>query len=457
MAHHHYDVVILGAGPAGEVMAGELAGGGLSVAIVEDRLVGGECSFWACMPSKALLRPGAALDEVRRVPGAAEAVSGELDVPAVLARRDEVIHGEDDSAQLPWLEEHGIALHRGYGRLDGERRVVVGEDTLEAARAVVVSTGSLPAVPGAIEGLAEARPWTNREITLAEAVPGRLLILGGGVVGAEMARAWRSLGSEVVVVERGGHLLPKEEPWASEQVCAALTASGVELHLGATATRAGRDGDRVWLELDDGERLEGDELLVALGRVPQTKGLGLDTVGLPDEGHLEVGDDMAVPGHPWLLAVGDVNGRALLTHMGKEQARIAAARLLHGEDVVAAPQTEGPLSPRVTFTEPQVAAVGHTEASAREAGLDVEVVQTSTSGNAGGSFWGHEAEGTAQLVVDRGRGIVVGATITGAEIQDMLHAATIAVVAEVPVATLRRATPAFPTRSEIWLQLLAKL
>jgi pyruvate/2-oxoglutarate dehydrogenase complex dihydrolipoamide dehydrogenase (E3) component len=451
-----FDVVVVGAGPAGEVAAGRLAERGLEVAIVEDRLVGGECSYWACMPSKALLRPYEALAEVRRVPGAREAARGELDVPAVLARRDEIIHGLDDDAQLPWLEQRGIALVRGHGRLSGERRVRVGDDELEARRAVFLAGGSLPAMPP-IEGLdAIDGAWTNREATTAKEIPARLLIVGGGVVGVELAQAFQTLGSQVTLIEGERRLLPREEEFACAQVTDALAGYGVDVRTGQKAEHVAQAADgSVTVTTSNGGSGDGDVLLVALGREPATKDVGIETVGLEPGKPVRVDAHMQVPGHPWLYAIGDVNGRALFTHMGKYQARISADHVL-GHDHVLAHGADGPLSPRVIFTEPQVAAVGHTSETAERAGLIVDVYDTSTSGNAGGSFYGRNAEGTTRWVVDRERRIVVGCTITGAEIADFLHAATIAVVGEVPLERLCHAVPSFPTRSENWLQLFEK-
>ncbi|HYI99744.1 MAG TPA: NAD(P)/FAD-dependent oxidoreductase [Thermoleophilaceae bacterium] len=452
MAERAFDAVVLGAGPAGEVAAGRLADGGLSVALVEPHLVGGECSFYACMPSKALLRPGEVLAEVRRVPGAAEAVGGELDVGAVLARRDEVIHDLDDAVQLPWVEDKGIELIRDAGRLDGERRVRVGDDVLVAERAVVVATGSAAAIPP-IDGLRKAEPWTNREGTTAKEVPARLAVLGGGVAGVELAQAWRRLGSQVTIFQLADRLLEREEPFAGEQVGDSLRALGVDVRVGASVTAVRANGGEVVVEVEDGPALTADELLVSTGRRPRTDDIGIDSVGLEPGKSIDVDDRMratTVDGD-WLYAVGDVNGRVQLTHMGKYQARAAADNILGKQAEVTA---DGPVSPRVIFTEPQVAAVGHTLASAREAGLRVRAVDVDTEGSAGGSFVGKGAAGTCRIVVDEDRRTIVGATFTGVEVAESLHAATIAVVAEVPLDRLWHAIPSFPTRSELWLNLL---
>ena len=453
MAEHEVDVVVIGAGPAGEVAAGRLGEAGLEVVLAEQHLVGGECSFYACMPSKALLRPFQARDEARRVPGAREAVTGELDVAAALARRDEVIHDLHDDEQLPWLEERGVRLVRGHARLDGERRVVVGDDTFTARKAVVVATGSGQAFPP-IEGLEEAGPWTNREATTAKRPPERLAVIGGGVVGCELSQAWSSLGSRVVLIEAGPDLIPREEVFARELVAEALKERGVELRLDASATRVTRDGDEITIHFEDADPVTADELLVAAGRRPHVDDVGLDTVGLPTDEPLHVDERMRVEGKSWLYAIGDVNGRTLLTHMGKHQARIAAHNIL-GDDILCT-KADGPLAPRVIFTEPQVAAVGHTLASAREAGLHVQAVDHPVGAVAGGSFYGKGAPGLVRIVIDEDRRVLAGATFTGVDVAEFLHAATIAVVGEVSIDDLYKSVPSFPTRSEVWLRLLEK-
>jgi pyruvate/2-oxoglutarate dehydrogenase complex dihydrolipoamide dehydrogenase (E3) component len=453
-----YDVIVLGAGSTGTNVAWYSRDNGLSVAVVEAELVGGECSYWACIPSKALLGPTHALAAARRLPGAAEAVTGDVDAAAVLARRDSFVHELDDSSQVQWMDSIDAELVRGQGRLVGEREVTVtaaggAVRRLTARRAVVVATGSRASTPP-VEGLAGIRTWDNRDVTNAKDVPRRLLVLGGGVVGCEMAQAYRRLGAqEVTIVQRSQRLVPGNEPWASELLAEAFADEGIRVITGATAVHAARDGEDgpVMLRLDDGTELVGDELLVAAGRTPNTDDLGLETVGIEPGGPLEVDDQLRVTAAAgdWLYAAGDVNGRALLTHQGKYQARVVGDVLGGRQRSAWADHTA---VPQVMFTDPEIAAVGLTEQQARDAGREVTTVSYEIGSVAGGALLG--SAGRAQLVIDEQERVVVGATFVGPGVAELLHAATIAVVGRVPIDTLWHAVPAFPTVSEVWLRLL---
>jgi pyruvate/2-oxoglutarate dehydrogenase complex dihydrolipoamide dehydrogenase (E3) component len=451
-----FDVIVVGGGPAGEVAVERLRAGGLSVALVERELVGGECSYWGCIPSKTLLRPGDVLAAARRVPGALEAVNGRIDASAAFAQRDYMTSSWTDDGQARWLDEIGARLVRGHGRLAGERAVEVTQNgstrRLEAHRAVVVATGTGPLLPP-IEGLADVVAWTNREATQGSTVPERLLVLGGGAVGVELAQAYRRLGSEVTLVEGAPRLLGREEPFAGDEVREAFEAEGIQVLLESRAAAVSRTNGTIALRLEDGRELEGDELLVGVGRRPSTGDLGLETVGLEPGRAVEVDDSLRAVGVDggWLYAIGDVNGRAPLTHMGKYHGRLASDAIL-GREVNAI--ADHLALPRVTFTDPQVAAVGLTEEQARGQGIEVRAVTYGTGDVAGAYTRGNGIKGTSKLVVDAPRGVIAGATFTGPDVQELLHSATIAVVAEVPLQKLWHAVPSFPTVSEVWLRLL---
>ncbi|MEU3168117.1 NAD(P)/FAD-dependent oxidoreductase [Streptosporangium sp. NPDC006930] len=460
-----FDVVVVGAGPAGENVADRAVKGGLTAAIVERNLAGGECSYWACIPSKALLRPVELAAEVSRVPGL---TLGPIDTAAVLARRDEAVAHLDDGGQVEWIKSVPAEFVRGHGRLDGPKRVAVtAKDgsvrTLTARRAVVLATGSGAAVPP-IPGLAEASPWTSHEVTAAKSVPGRLVVLGGGVVACEMAQAMHGLGArETTVLARGG-LLGRMEPFAGELVAESFAEAGITVRTGVQVTKVERPtpGGPVTVHLSEGPPVEGDELLVATGRRPATGDLGMETIGLEAGRSVEVDDSMRATGVPgdWLYAVGDVNGRALLTHMGKYQARVCgdviAARAKGETDDLPGLRDVADAygAPQVVFTDPQVCSVGRTEAQARAEGFDVRTVEYDLGRVSGAYLQGDGYRGRAKAVVDERRRVLLGVTFAGPAVGEMLHSATIAVVAEVPLERLWHAVPSFPTASEIWLRLL---
>ncbi|MFJ9680557.1 dihydrolipoyl dehydrogenase family protein [Streptomyces sp. NPDC101194] len=466
-----YDVVVLGAGPVGQNVADRARAAGLTVAVVERELVGGECSYWACVPSKALLRPVIAVADARRVDGARQAVTGRIDIDRVFARRDHYVSDWDDSGQAEWVKSIGADLFRGHGRIDGPRRATVTRDdgarlTLTARHAVAVATGSRPLLPD-IPGLREARPWTNRQGTDSSTVPARLAIVGGGGVGVEMATLWQGLGSQVVLLARRG-LIPRMEPFAGEFVARSLTEAGVDVRTGTqvTALRRPDPTGPVTLTLDDGSELLTDEVMVATGRTPGTDDIGLDSVGLTPGAWLEVDTTCLVRGvdGAWLYAVGDVNHRALLTHQGKYQARTAGDAI--GARAAGLPLDDGAWGdhattadqcavPQVFFTDPEAAAVGLTAEQAARAGHRIKVVDLDFDAAQGADLYADDYQGHARMVVDLDREVLLGVTFVGPGTSELLHSATVAVVGEVPLKRLRHAIACFPTVSEIWLFLLA--
>lgn len=469
---HEYDVVVLGAGPIGQNAADRARAAGLSVAVVERELVGGECSYWACVPSKALLRPVLAVADARRVDGARDAVSGSINAAGVFGRRDRYVTNWDDSGQADWVSDIGATLIRGHGRLDGPRRVAVttagGERAaLTARHAVVICTGSRPVLPD-LPGIADARPWTNRQATDSSSVPARLAVVGAGGVGVEMATAWQGLGSAVTLLVRGSGLLPRMEPFVGEYVRRGLSDAGVDVRVGVSVRalrRADPDGP-VDLELDDGGTLTVDEILFATGRAPLTDDIGLETVGLTPGSWLDVDDTCRVRAidDGWLYAAGDVIHHALLTHQGKYQARIAGAAIgarAAGQPLDTAPWGAHAITadhhavPQAFFTDPEAGSVGLTAEQATQAGhriktIDVEIGDVVK----GAELFADGYSGRACMVVDVDNGHVLGVTLVGPGVTEMLHAATIAVAGQVPVDRLWHAVPCFPTISELWLRLL---
>ncbi|WP_062651688.1 dihydrolipoyl dehydrogenase family protein [Streptomyces maremycinicus] len=469
-----WDVIVLGGAAAGENAAQYATQySGLSAVIVESNLLGGECSYWACMPSKALLRPVEVIDAARSLPG----LAATLDPQAVLGHRDTVIHHLDDTSQVDWALQSGIDVVRGYGRLAGERTIDVAlpdgtTRRITARHAVVIDTGSRPFLPD-IDGLPAALPWSSQDVTTMREVPGRVVVLGGGVVACEAATWLRGLGAEVTIVHRSTRLLTRHEPFAAAEVTDELRRSGVRLLTGRSATRVQRPqaqatgrghirGGEVHLTLDDGSELAADELVVATGRTPNTTDIGLPAVGLTAGGYLHVDDHQCVQGTGggWLYAIGDVCGRALLTHMGKYQARIVgeviAARATGAGELPSAAQGHRGM-PQVVFTNPQIGSTGLTEQQARDAGLDIDTVEYDLAALAGTYVMRPDYRGRAKLVIDRTDDTIVGATFAGAGIAELVYAATTAVVTRIPLSALWHVVPCYPTASEVWLRLLETL
>jgi dihydrolipoamide dehydrogenase len=474
-----YDVVVIGGGAIGENVADRAVQGGMKTVLIESELVGGECSYWACMPSKALLRSSALLRAARNVDGTSQAVTGELDVAAVLRRRDKVTSNWKDDGQVEWLNGAEIDLVRGQARFTGSKRLEVtasdGTVTVITARhAVAVCTGSASLLPD-VPGLADADPWTSRDATSVQEVPSSLAIIGGGVVAAEMATAYAGFGVDVTVIARSG-LLTKNEPFAGELVQKSLEDLGATVRIGVSPVRVSRDEatDTVTIELDDGTTVVADEVLVATGRVPNTLDLGVEAIGLTPGDWLPTDDSLRVLGadgsvfdgageDAWLYAVGDVTHRALLTHQGKYDARIAGdaiAARANGRTLSLEPWStyaataDHAAVPQVTFTDPEVASVGLSAAEAERAGIRTRVVDYDIAGVAGATIASDDYVGRARMVVDEDRRVLVGATFVGLDVGELLHSATVALVGEVTIDRLWHAVPSYPTLSEVWLRLL---
>lgn len=457
-----FDVVVIGGGPAGENAAQyAVQGTDMTAAIIEGEKMGGECSYYACMPSKALLRPLEVANTARHLPGLTGA---EIDRDALLARRDDWVSHYDDAGQVKWAESVDLAVIRGWAQIIGERLLAVdgpdGRTIIEARKAVIIATGSRPSIPAVLQNV---EPWDSRDVTAVTEVPERLVIVGGGVVACEAATWMTALGSDVTMLVRGAELLKGQEPFASEIVLDALTKLGVRVLTNTQAKSATRKdvettpelgklhGGTVHIELD-GDSIDADEILVATGRKPLLETLNLESIGLTPEDILH--ENMP----EWLYAVGDANGKALLTHMGKYQARVIGERIAD----IAAGRTPDETPefvpvPHVIFTDPQVASTGFTEAAARKSGIDVVTTEVPYTAAAGASLLRDGVQGRAKLVINRATNAIVGATFVGPEAGELIHSATIAIIGEVPIERLRHAVPSYPTASEIWLRLIEAL
>ena len=473
-----FDVVVIGGGAVGENAAQyAIAGSDMTAVIIEHELLGGECSYWACMPSKALLTPGDVLHHAQNVPGVASLLRSDgIDIDATLERRESFTNGLDDSSQVKWAQGIGIEVIRGHARMTGDRQITVGDRTVRARRAVVLATGSTAKI-APIEGLGAAMPWTSRDATNVHEVPERLAIIGGGVVACEAATWFASFGAKVTLLVRDERLLQNVSQFAADAVLEGLRAAGVDVQLETSPQRVARDrpeatgyghlhGGTVTITSSRNgteQTLEVDEVLAATGRAAGTDDLGLETIGLDDlsdtQGFVPVDDSMRVEGveGDWLFAVGDVNGRALLTHQGKYQARVcgdviaAAARGKALEGARFAAMSDHGAVPQVIFTTPELASVGRSESDLRDAGVHVRRIELSMA-VAGTALQRDDDAGTAELLLNE-RGVVLGATFVGPGASNQLYPATIAVSAGLTVEQLWQAVPAYPTPSEIWLRL----
>ncbi|HLH65719.1 MAG TPA: NAD(P)/FAD-dependent oxidoreductase [Solirubrobacteraceae bacterium] len=444
----HFDAIVVGAGPAGEVAASRLNQKGLSTALVERELVGGECAYWACIPSKTLLRPAEVRGEAQRTAGTS--------VPAqrwseIAEYRDYMIRHLDDTAQVDGYEKDGVRVYKGAGRLAGPGRVQVGAEKLEADR-IVIATGSDPRIPQ-IPGLAAAGYWTNREATTIKRIPASIVILGGGPVGIELGQFMRRFGTEVTIVQAADRLLPREDPRVSELIAQALRAEGIALLLGATATRVSRgpDGRRV-VTVASGETLTASELLVATGRAPRVHDIGLESIGIePDRKGIAIDERCRAGDGVW--AIGDVTGVMPFTHVGMYQGRIACADIA-GQPVAA----DYGAVPRVVFSDPEIAAVGLTSPQAGEQGVDT-VTATIGLADAIARPWTYQTDPTGELgvIANRRTRTLIGAWAVSPLAGEWIHYAALAIKAKVPIDTLRDTVAQFPTYTEAYLKAIERL
>jgi pyruvate/2-oxoglutarate dehydrogenase complex dihydrolipoamide dehydrogenase (E3) component len=446
MDREHFDTIVIGAGPAGEVIAGELAAGGQKVVVVERERVAGECSFWACMPSKTLLRPSELVAAAKRAPGAAEAVTGKVDVSEALKWRDRMVSNWDDAGYVTWLTDRGIELVRGSARLVGDGGVDVEDRRLQADN-IVLATGSKPAIPP-IPGLSETRFWTNREATGVKKIPERLLILGGGAVGVELSQAYARFGASVALIEGADRILPGEDARLSASITAALELDGVEIHTGVTASEVHGGESEQRVVLADGTELRGNELLVATGRKPASDELGLESLPVKlERGAVEV--DKRLRAAPGIYAIGDVNGVNMTTHTGKYQARVVAAEILgHGYDA------DYHAIPRVVYTDPNAVGIGHTPESAKADGIEVILGTGSVADTAASSIvradWRNAVDEFLTLVGDKKTGRVIGAFAVGPHAADWMGQSILAVQTRVEATALARTIQPFPALSEVF-------